>query len=293
MDGPPDPYDLLGVEPDAPFDVIQAAYRRLALENHPDRFAGGSASEQDAASERMTALNAAWEILSSPERRKQYRDGSVEERRQLFDLAATLGPGFGLQLWGTGGISTRLTVDPVAMGRGHMKGHKRYITVWAEDLSPLRKLYPDEVSGLWLLHGRDAGDAVMDHIAALPWLEVLDLRDTAVTSLGITKLSGFDRLWSLNLNGTWINDVAVQTIGRLRALEELSLVDTAITDACVENLLALEKLTVLNLEGTKLSHGAIRKLAELPSLKVLNAPGRIPLRTHLWVFRHRRGLAIT
>lgn len=31
-----DPYLILGVAPDAPFEVVRGAYRRLMLENHPD-----------------------------------------------------------------------------------------------------------------------------------------------------------------------------------------------------------------------------------------------------------------
>ena len=289
---PADPYAVLGVDRDASPEEIRAAYRRLASEHHPDRFAGASPREQEDAAERMTALNAAWEILGSPERRKQYDHATAEQRHRLFDLAATLGPGFGLQLWGSGGISTRLSVDAFMPGRPPMKGERRYITAWAEDLSPLRKLYPEEVSGLWLLHGREAGDEALDHIAALPWLHVLDLRDTSVTSLGVGKLQGFDKLWSLNLSGTLINDRAMETISTMRSLQELSLVDTAVTEHCVPQLLTLEHLRVLNLKGTKLSDHAVREIATLPSLEILSAPGRVSFRTSLWARRHRRNLWI-
>lgn len=49
-----DPYEVLGVRPDAPRHVIEAAYRARARVVHPD--AGGSDAE-------MAALNAAWEAL--------------------------------------------------------------------------------------------------------------------------------------------------------------------------------------------------------------------------------------
>ena len=54
-----DPYKVLQVDPEAEDEVIQAAYRRLAQKYHPD-IAG-----PDAAS-RMTAINAAWELLRDP-----------------------------------------------------------------------------------------------------------------------------------------------------------------------------------------------------------------------------------
>ena len=69
-------YAILGVTPDSRDDEIAAAYRILARRNHPD-VAG------EAATERMTRLNAAFERLRTPERRAEYdreleRNGGVE-----------------------------------------------------------------------------------------------------------------------------------------------------------------------------------------------------------------------
>lgn len=50
-----DPWEVLGVRPDAPLEVVRAAYRELAKSAHPDR--GGS-------DERMAELNAALERLT-------------------------------------------------------------------------------------------------------------------------------------------------------------------------------------------------------------------------------------
>ena len=54
-----DPYKVLQVDPEAEDEVIQAAYRRLAQKYHPD-IAGPDAAT------RMTAINAAWELLRDP-----------------------------------------------------------------------------------------------------------------------------------------------------------------------------------------------------------------------------------
>lgn len=58
-----DPYRVLGVEPTADFAVIQAAYRRLMREHHPDH-AGADADDDQA-----QAINAAFTLLKDPARR--------------------------------------------------------------------------------------------------------------------------------------------------------------------------------------------------------------------------------
>src|SRR4051812_43075114 len=57
-----DPYKVLQVDPEAEDEVIQAAYRRLAQKYHPDVAGPEGAS-------RMTAINAAWELVREPVRR--------------------------------------------------------------------------------------------------------------------------------------------------------------------------------------------------------------------------------
>lgn len=68
MDGFQDHYALLGVAPTAAPDVVRAAYRALAKRYHPDHMTG----QLSASGERMAELNAAYAILSSPERRYAY-----------------------------------------------------------------------------------------------------------------------------------------------------------------------------------------------------------------------------
>ncbi|HLQ48986.1 MAG TPA: J domain-containing protein, partial [Candidatus Dormibacteraeota bacterium] len=79
----PDPYKILQVDPEAEDEVIQAAYRRLAQKYHPDRAAGSEAVE------RMVAINAAWELIGEPDRRRAY-DLSVRHRQSAGSVG---GPG--------------------------------------------------------------------------------------------------------------------------------------------------------------------------------------------------------
>jgi hypothetical protein len=59
-------YEVLQVSPKAGPEVIQAAYRALARTYHPDRNASPDAARQ------MRQLNAAYGVLSDPERRARY-----------------------------------------------------------------------------------------------------------------------------------------------------------------------------------------------------------------------------
>ena len=59
-------YEILQLHPSAHPDVIQAAYRRLAMLYHPDKNPATEAADQ------MAALNRAYAILSDPAKRAEY-----------------------------------------------------------------------------------------------------------------------------------------------------------------------------------------------------------------------------
>jgi len=60
-------YDTLGVEPDASGTEIKKAYRRLAVEYHPDRNQGSKEAE-----EKFKQLAEAYNVLSDPDKRRLY-----------------------------------------------------------------------------------------------------------------------------------------------------------------------------------------------------------------------------
>ncbi|MDP2953713.1 MAG: DnaJ domain-containing protein [Chloroflexota bacterium] len=72
----PDYYAVLQVDPRAEKEVVQAAYRRLAAKYHPD------VDPSPGASDRMKLLNAAYEVISDPEKRKTYDLYRAGHRRQ-------------------------------------------------------------------------------------------------------------------------------------------------------------------------------------------------------------------
>ena len=67
-----DYYEILGVPRDASADAIKKAYRKLALEYHPDRHAQGDDTGREIAETRFKQLTEAHEVLSDPKKRAQY-----------------------------------------------------------------------------------------------------------------------------------------------------------------------------------------------------------------------------
>lgn len=76
---------MLGVPRDADAGQVRAAYRRLVREHHPDRHAGGTAEEQDAAARRMAEITEAYQLLSDP-------DAMTRRRLRTHWASGTGGP---------------------------------------------------------------------------------------------------------------------------------------------------------------------------------------------------------
>src|SRR5262249_21398837 len=68
-----DPYETLGVKPDASQEELQKAYRQLAKKLHPDLNPGNKKAEEE-----FKGVTAAYDLLSDPEKRARFDRGEID-----------------------------------------------------------------------------------------------------------------------------------------------------------------------------------------------------------------------
>ena len=117
--------------------------------------------------------------------------------------------------------------------------------------------------------GKSAGDADLVLIKALPKVEQLDLRNTAITNAGLVNLDGMASLTHLHLEGTGVTDEGLAHVKGLGNLTYLNLYNTAVTDKGVGELSGLKNLKRLFLWQTKVTEAGVSGLKKsLPELYV-------------------------
>lgn len=99
-------YAVLGVKPDATQDEIKSAYKKLALEFHPDR------NHATGAEEKFKAISAAYSVVGHKDKRREY-----DAQRAMFRGMGGSSGG-GASSGGYGGASAYAGGFPGGMGRG-------------------------------------------------------------------------------------------------------------------------------------------------------------------------------
>ena len=111
----PDHYQALGVEPSVDADAIRKAYKKLCLKFHPDKAAGNSTAEREAAQKKFLEVQKAYEVLSDASQRRIF-DAERSRGRSGFG-------GFGARNYGFGSFGEDDLFS--AFGRGGRPGSRR------------------------------------------------------------------------------------------------------------------------------------------------------------------------
>ncbi len=78
-------YDVLGVSPSSTEDEIKKAFRKLAVENHPDKNPGDASKEA-----RFKEINSAYQVLSDPKKKLEY-DATQNQVSGINDIFSGMG----------------------------------------------------------------------------------------------------------------------------------------------------------------------------------------------------------
>jgi molecular chaperone DnaJ len=80
-----DYYEILGVSRDASQDDIKKKFRSLAVKFHPDKLVNATDEEKKEAEEKFKEISEAYDILSNPDKRKQYDNGGIPNFDNIWD----------------------------------------------------------------------------------------------------------------------------------------------------------------------------------------------------------------
>jgi curved DNA-binding protein CbpA len=180
-------YDLLGVPPDSPSTAIAAAYFQLAKRWHPDRLGPEYADVRDLATKIFARMSEAHQVLSDPERRKQYDElvktgeGAAEEQEQVQRIVRA---------------ATNFQKAQVFLKRNNMAGAEEAARAALADA-------PDQA----------------DHIAMVAWIEAS--KPNADQEKQLKELNRAARLEQANLRVRWFRGQVLKRLGKDRqALED-------------------------------------------------------------------------
>ncbi|KAI5837359.1 hypothetical protein DFP73DRAFT_636276 [Morchella snyderi] len=142
-------YELLGVARDATQDDIKKAYKKKALEFHPDR----NYNDTERATRLFTEVQAAYEVISDPQERAWY-DSHRDAILRNDDVGGGGGGGAG-----SGGVTNQTTTEDVM----------RWFSMFGSKLS----YEPSHPRSFYVVVGQAFAKLAEEEVAAAEW-EVLD-----------------------------------------------------------------------------------------------------------------------
>jgi hypothetical protein len=134
---------------------------------------------------------------------------------------------------------------------------------WLASLAhlPLRRLW---------LFGTAINSAGWQHLAELPTLDELKIRDQPMDVAALQHLGGMPKLSELQLLNTSTTDAGLKHLSALKVLQLLDLTGNPVTDAGLEHLAGLQKLFKLDLTNTKVTKAGVQQLKKtLPKCEIL------------------------
>ena len=90
-------YEVLGVDRKADADALKKAYRKLAIQYHPDRQQGKSDAEKKDAEEKFKEAAEAYDVLSNPDKRARYDQLGPEGYDQMNGGGGFSGGGMSME----------------------------------------------------------------------------------------------------------------------------------------------------------------------------------------------------
>jgi hypothetical protein len=116
-----------------------------------------------------------------------------------------------------------------------------------------------------------ADDEVVAALSDCQALEVLLLAGSAITDRALDSLASFSSLRSLGLGWTDITDDGIERLAESETLERLVLRATSVSDRCIDAIAAMPRLRSLDLQETAISDEGVERLAALrPELEELH-----------------------
>ena len=78
MEQKKDFYEILGVDRNVTDEELKKRYRKLAVKYHPDKWVNGTEEEKKEAEVKFKEISEAYDVLSNPEKRRQYDSGGFD-----------------------------------------------------------------------------------------------------------------------------------------------------------------------------------------------------------------------